>query len=68
MRAIRHPARGETATLADIAGPGAIQSIWMTPANVPNRDAILRFYWDTEQTPSIKTPLGELLRQPYYQL
>src|SRR4051794_21571564 len=32
---------GETRTLADIAGPGAIQQIWITPSN-KWRDNILR--------------------------
>src|SRR5690606_19984882 len=37
-------APGETRTLADIKGPGAIQQIWMTPTG-NWRHAILRFYW-----------------------
>ena len=50
---------GETATLADIEGSGAIQHIWMTPAGVPWRSAILRIYWDGEETPSVECPLGD---------
>src|ERR1035437_3699232 len=38
---------GETAVWADVAGPGAIQQIWMTPTG-HNRFSILRFYWDGE--------------------
>ncbi len=45
----------ETVTLADIEGPGAIQSIWMT-GNVLSRDGILRFYWDGQKTPSVEVP------------
>ena len=35
-------APGETLLLADIEGMGAIQQIWITPANVRWRDLILR--------------------------
>src|SRR6185295_11287411 len=37
---------GETFTLADIDGMGAIQQIWMTLALGKWRHSILRFYWD----------------------
>jgi Protein of unknown function (DUF2961) len=47
-----------TFTLADVAGQGAIQHIWMTPTG-PWRYLILRFYWDGETTPSIETPAGD---------
>ena len=49
---------GEVFSLADIAGPGAIQQIWMTPAG-NWRFVILRVYWDHEETPSIECPLGD---------
>ena len=49
---------GETFTLAEIAGPGAIQHIWMTPTG-HWRFSILRVYWDGETTPSIEVPLGD---------
>ena len=49
---------GETFTLADIAGPGAIQHVWMTPTG-HWRFAILRVYWDGETTPSIEVPAGD---------
>jgi hypothetical protein len=53
------PARS-TFTLADIAGPGAIQQIWMTPAPIDEtRNFILRFYWDDEAEPSVECPLGD---------
>jgi hypothetical protein len=49
---------GETATIADIKGPGAIQQIWMTPS--PNwRLQILRVYWDGQKQPSVEVPLGD---------
>jgi hypothetical protein len=47
-----------TFTLADVAGQGAIQHIWMTPTG-PWRYLILRFYWDGEATPSVETPAGD---------
>ena len=49
---------GETFTIAEITGPGAIQHIWMTPAG-NWRYAILRFYWDDEKEPSIECPVGD---------
>ena len=52
-------APGATFTLADIAGPGAIQQMWMTPANVVWRNLIIRIYWDDQQQPSVETPLGD---------
>lgn len=50
---------GETRVLADIAGSGAIQQIWMTPANAPWRDLILRIHWDDQLHPSVEVPLGD---------
>jgi len=49
---------GETFTLADIKGPGAIQQIWMTPGG-NWRYSIIRFYWDGEQNPSVECPVGD---------
>lgn len=51
-------ATGTTFTIADIDGPGAIQSIWMTPTG-NWRWSILRVYWDGEETPSIECPIGD---------
>jgi hypothetical protein len=48
----------QTFTMAEIAGPGAIQHIWLTPTG-HWRFAILRVYWDGETTPSIETPIGD---------
>ena len=47
-----------TFTMADVAGQGAIQHIWMTPTG-PWRYLILRFYWDGEATPSVEVPAGD---------
>jgi hypothetical protein len=48
-----------TVTLAEIAGPGAIQHMWMTVAPAYWRSLVLRCYWDEESTPSIEVPLGD---------
>lgn len=50
---------GETRTLADVAGPGAIQQMWMTLAGGKWRHAILRAYWDDQEQPSIESPTGD---------
>jgi len=49
---------GQTFTLADIKGSGAIQHIWMTPTG-NWRFSILRIYWDGETTPSVEAPVGD---------
>ena len=49
---------GETFTLANIEGQGAIQHIWMTPSG-NWRFAILRIYWDDETEPSVECPAGD---------
>ncbi len=51
-------APGETLTLADISGGGAIQQIWMTPTG-HWRFAILRIYWDDQTQPSVECPVGD---------
>lgn len=45
-------------TMAEIEGPGAIQSIWMTPTG-NWRYSILRMYWDDEEHPSVEVPVGD---------
>ena len=49
---------GETFTLSDIKGSGAIQHIWMTPTKL-FRNSILRFYWDNQENPSVEAPVGD---------
>jgi len=49
---------GETFTMAEIEGPGAIQHIWMTPTG-NWRFSILRIYWDDETEPSVECPVGD---------
>lgn len=48
---------GETATLADVSGPGIIQHIWMVEGL--NRGLVIRFYWDAEETPSVEAPVPD---------
>jgi hypothetical protein len=53
---------GETRTLAQLNGPGAIHHIWVTIASdEPHhlRKLVLRFYWDGEETPSVLAPIGD---------
>jgi hypothetical protein len=49
---------GETFTMADIEGQGAIQQIWMTPTG-HWRFCILRIYWDDQELPSVVCPVGD---------
>lgn len=48
---------GETFTIAEIDGSGAIQHIWMTPTG-NWQYSIIRFYWDDETEPSVEVPVG----------
>jgi D-arabinan exo alpha-(1,3)/(1,5)-arabinofuranosidase (non-reducing end) len=52
-------AAGETATLAEIDGPGIVQHIWITVHPDAYRDCILRMYWDGQASPSVEVPLGD---------
>jgi len=49
---------GETFTMAEIDGSGAVQHIWMTPTG-NWRFSILRIYWDDETEPSVECPVGD---------
>ncbi|NSL86415.1 glycoside hydrolase family 172 protein [Chitinophaga solisilvae] len=49
---------GQTFTMGEISGPGAIQHIWMTPTGIW-RYSILRIYWDDEKEPSVECPVGD---------
>jgi len=56
---------GATATLADLAGPGVIQHLWITvPERTDHgpfvlRDLVLRIWWDDEDDPAVEVPLGD---------
>jgi len=50
-----------TFVLADIRGPGAIQSMWFGGTAIRDhpREAILRIYWDGQERPSVECPIGD---------
>ena len=55
-------APGETVTLFDADGPGAISHIWFTfgdrePFHL--KRVVLRIWWDGEGTPSVEAPVGD---------
>lgn len=57
---------GATAVLADLAGAGCIQHLWLTvaqrgeqPADDFLRSLTLRAFWDGAAWPSILSPLGD---------
>jgi D-arabinan exo alpha-(1,3)/(1,5)-arabinofuranosidase (non-reducing end) len=51
-------APGTTIDLADIAGQGALQHIWMTITG-NWRFYILRIYWDDREQPAVECPVGD---------
>ena len=57
---------GETFTLADITGEGAIKHIWMTDSAARGRDLILRMYWDHNPSPSVEVPLSDFFASASY--
>jgi len=53
---------GETATLAELTGPGEINHMWFTIATgevYHLKKLVLRMYWDGEATPSVEAPIGD---------
>lgn len=48
---------GQTFTMADIEGSGAITHMWI--AGPGGRENILRIYWDDQENPSVECPLGD---------
>ena len=57
---------GETFTLAEIDGSGAIQHIWMTPTG-NWKFSIIRIYWDDETEPSVECPIGDFFAMGWNQ-
>ena len=57
---------GETFTLAEIEGSGAIQHIWMTPTG-NWKFSIIRMYWDDETEPSVECPVGDFFAMGWNQ-
>lgn len=54
---------GETFELADISGPGMVQSMWF--AGYAGREFIFRIYWDGQSHPSVECPLGDFFAMPW---
>jgi len=52
-------APGATATLAEIAGPGAIRHIWITTRPEAWRHVLLRMYWEGDERAAVEAPLGD---------
>ena len=54
---------------ADLEGPGLITRIWVTQPVPLNpgalRDVAVSIYWDGEETPSVRAPLGDLFGAPF---
>lgn len=54
---------GQTLQLCRLEGAGRIVRFWMTLPVLLNRsalkDAVVRMYWDGEQSPSVEVPLGD---------
>ena len=57
-----HIQPGETALLADVKGAGCVRHMWVTIAcDDPDylRKIVLSAWWDDEELPSIKVPVGD---------
>jgi hypothetical protein len=56
-------APGEVFTFADIEGPGAVQSMWLSGSIAKSgphtRFYILRIYWDDQEQPSVECPAAD---------
>ncbi len=50
---------GQTFTLADIRGSGAIQHIWLTTHYRNWRRLLFRMYWDGDERPAVEVPIGD---------
>ena len=62
---VSHP--GETLTLADVKGQGAIKHIWITDGAKAGRHLILRIYFDGHKNPAVETPLSDFFANANYQ-
>jgi len=54
---------GQSATLADVDGPGVIQHIWCTVRPQHWRALILRISWDAAEHAAIEVPIGDFFCQ-----
>lgn len=59
---------GQTATLADIAGPAIIRHFWLTTDRSALQQLQLRMYWDGDATPAVDVPLGSFFCNAWGQL
>lgn len=54
---------GQTLRLCDLEGPGRIVRFWLTLPVLGRgpvlKTAVLRMYWDGEESPSVEAPLGD---------
>ncbi|QEO15575.1 DUF2961 domain-containing protein [Agromyces intestinalis] len=50
---------GETLTLAELDGPGAVTHLWATTARENWRSLVLRAYWDGDAEPAVEVPYGD---------
>ena len=53
---------GETRTIAQIEGAGAVRHIWMTLASREEaypRRSVVRMFWDGAKTPCVEVPIGD---------
>ena len=57
---------GQTFTMADITGMGAIRHIWITDSAPAGRLLVLRIYWDGSETPSVEVPLSDFFASASY--
>lgn len=59
---------GETATIGEIEASGVIKHIWITMDSddpMIGRNALIRMYWDGEQSPSVEAPIGDFFGQSW---
>ena len=56
---------GQTVVIAEIKGPGAIQSIWI--GGHVGRQLIIRIYWDEQEQPSVECPLSDFFACGWYE-
>ncbi len=56
-------APGATFTIAEIAGPGAIQHIWLTTHRQSWRQLLFRCHWEGDARPAVEVPIGDFFCQ-----
>ena len=56
-------APGATFTMGEIAGPGAVQHIWLTTHRQHWRQLVFRAFWEDDAEPAIEAPVGDFFCQ-----